>query len=280
MPTGCTPFSLVYGKACQLPREIEHKAYWALKQCNMDLTAALKNHFMELNKLIELRDNAYKNTQIYKERTKKWHDYRLRGDKDSSNYGVLGEYFQKASIQELKQRYFENYCSDNQYAWVSDEEPEAPEEASQSPEQASPSPEYVPGLEHPPSSDYVPSLEYSEYLVPFDDEVPIKDQPLPSDASPTTLSSGYVADFDLEEDLKEDPEEDPANYLADRGDDDDDEEEEEEHIAPTDSTTLHAIDHVPSAEDTEAFETDESVPTPPPLRSPQTRVPFFSDTSP
>ncbi|GJR59760.1 DNA-directed DNA polymerase [Tanacetum coccineum] len=81
-PTRCTPFRLVYGKACHLPVEIKHKAYWVLKQCNMDLTAAAKNRFMELNELMELRDSAYENTRIYKERTKKWHDSRLRGDKD------------------------------------------------------------------------------------------------------------------------------------------------------------------------------------------------------
>ncbi|GJX53124.1 reverse transcriptase domain-containing protein [Tanacetum coccineum] len=81
-PTGCTPFKLVYGKACHLPVEIKHKAYWALKQCNMDLTAAAKNHFMKLNELMELRDEAYENTRIYKERTKRWHDSRHRGDKD------------------------------------------------------------------------------------------------------------------------------------------------------------------------------------------------------
>nr|GEV69298.1 putative ribonuclease H-like domain-containing protein [Tanacetum cinerariifolium] len=84
-PIGCTPFWMVYEKACHLPIEIENKAYWALKQCNMDLTAAAKNHYMELNELIELRDGGYENTQIYKERTKKWHDFRLYGDKDFKN---------------------------------------------------------------------------------------------------------------------------------------------------------------------------------------------------
>ncbi|GJZ77239.1 reverse transcriptase domain-containing protein, partial [Tanacetum coccineum] len=81
-PTGCTHFRLVYGKDCHLPVEIEHKSYWVLKHCNMGLTAAAKNRFMKLNELMELRDGAYENTRIYKERTKKWHDSRLCGDKD------------------------------------------------------------------------------------------------------------------------------------------------------------------------------------------------------
>ncbi|GKC47172.1 reverse transcriptase domain-containing protein [Tanacetum coccineum] len=80
--TGCTPFRLVYGKACHLPVKIKHKAHWALKQCNIYLTLASESRLMQLNELAELRDGAYENTRIYKERTKKWHDSRLRGDKD------------------------------------------------------------------------------------------------------------------------------------------------------------------------------------------------------
>ncbi|GKB47854.1 hypothetical protein Tco_0898607, partial [Tanacetum coccineum] len=143
------------------------------------------------------------------------------------------------------------------------------------------------GLEEPKqaplSPDYVPGPKYPEYLASSDTEILVEDQPHVVDASPTSLSLGYIIDSDLEEDLEDESEDGPTDYPADRGDDDDDddssgddaddedeeetfeEDEEEEHLASADSTDISpVVDHVPSAEETNPFETDMSTATPPP----------------
>ncbi|GKA20877.1 hypothetical protein Tco_0700866, partial [Tanacetum coccineum] len=77
-PIGCTPYKLVYGKSCHLPTELNHKAYWALKHANFDLKTASDHRKLQLNELNELRDQAYENSLIYKERTKKLHDSKIK----------------------------------------------------------------------------------------------------------------------------------------------------------------------------------------------------------
>ncbi|GJS22497.1 reverse transcriptase domain-containing protein [Tanacetum coccineum] len=99
---------LVYKKACHSPVEIKHKAYWALKQCNTHLTAAGKNQFMQLNELGELRDGAYENTRIYKERTKKCRDSRIHGDKNFKveDKVLLFNSCLKMHLRKLKSRWY------------------------------------------------------------------------------------------------------------------------------------------------------------------------------
>ncbi|GJS37012.1 putative reverse transcriptase domain-containing protein [Tanacetum coccineum] len=148
------------------------------------------------------------------------------------------------------------------------------------------------GQAHPLSPAYVP------------DPMELNEHPYAEDALPTAKSPGYLDDSDSieedtdadsidypdkpedgEEDDDEDPEEDPSEEHVPEDDDDDDDaydedeeptedEEEEDHPAPADSSMVPVVDPVPSAGDTEAFETDKSAPTP---RSPQTRV-LFSQT--
>nr|GEY61848.1 reverse transcriptase domain-containing protein [Tanacetum cinerariifolium] len=76
-PIGCTPYKLAYGKAFHLPIELKHKAYWALKHCNFDLKTSGDHRKVQLNELNELRDQAYENSLVYKEKTKKIHDSKI-----------------------------------------------------------------------------------------------------------------------------------------------------------------------------------------------------------
>nr|GEZ13501.1 reverse transcriptase domain-containing protein [Tanacetum cinerariifolium] len=75
---GCTLYKLVYGNTCHLSIELEHKAYWALKHEKFDLQTAGDHRKVQLNELNELRDQAYKNSLIYKEKTKRLHDSKIK----------------------------------------------------------------------------------------------------------------------------------------------------------------------------------------------------------
>ncbi|GJS95394.1 reverse transcriptase domain-containing protein [Tanacetum coccineum] len=74
----CTPYKLMNGKACHLPIELEHKAYSALKHANFDLKSAGDHREVQLNELNKLLDQAYENSLIYKEKTKKIHDFKIK----------------------------------------------------------------------------------------------------------------------------------------------------------------------------------------------------------
>ncbi|GJU65822.1 hypothetical protein Tco_1247657 [Tanacetum coccineum] len=139
------------------------------------------------------------------------------------------------------------------------------------------SPAYVPDPmeldEHVPV--YVLKPEHPEYHVPSDDDIQdsidYPDEPKDDDEDPEEDHTDDPADG-------EDGDDEPSDDDDDDDDDTDDEDEEptkdedrEEHLALADSSAVPVVDPVPSVEDTEAFESDESAPTP---RSPQTRVPF------
>ncbi|GKE32744.1 hypothetical protein Tco_1452066 [Tanacetum coccineum] len=112
-----------------------------------------------------------------------------------------------------------------------------------SPEAAPASPDYVPGPKEPEqaplSPDYVPGPEYPEYLAPSNEE----DGPVDYPADGGDGDDNDSSDNDEEEEASE--------------------EEDEERLALSDSVVAPVVDHVPSFEETEPFETDESTATPP-----------------
>src|SRR4051812_39773322 len=74
---GMSLYKMVYGKACHLPLELEHKAFWAVRELNAEPKLAGEKRLMNFTSLDEWISEAYESAKFFKENVKKWHDRRI-----------------------------------------------------------------------------------------------------------------------------------------------------------------------------------------------------------
>ena len=69
-----SPYKILFKKHCHLPLKLEYEAMWAIKKMNFNFKVVKEKIFIQSNELEELRNEAYDNARIFKDKTKKWHD--------------------------------------------------------------------------------------------------------------------------------------------------------------------------------------------------------------
>ncbi|XP_057739878.1 uncharacterized protein LOC130956977 [Arachis stenosperma] len=73
-----SPFRMVCGKACHLPVEVEHIAFWVVRECNMGFEKAGAERKLQLQELENLRLETYDKSRLYKEKVKVVHDKQIK----------------------------------------------------------------------------------------------------------------------------------------------------------------------------------------------------------
>jgi hypothetical protein len=72
-----TSYKNPMGMSCHWPLELEHKAFWAVKELNRDFNLASKKRLLDLSSLDECKSEAYENARLFKEKVKQLHDRRI-----------------------------------------------------------------------------------------------------------------------------------------------------------------------------------------------------------
>ena len=82
-------YRIVFREPCEPPLKLEYKDMWAIKKLNCDFQAAKEKRLLKINELEELRNEAYDNARIYKDKTMKWHDQKIMRRKFKAGEQVL-----------------------------------------------------------------------------------------------------------------------------------------------------------------------------------------------